>query len=112
MKDSLKRCKQGNNPNELPLSGGTIQLINKSLEELIDEVGKSDLKTNIGWTPDTGMIAQATRQQVQIEMTRRLIVELRNFNKSTTSLNYILITLTIVLVFLTVVQILLIFKHH
>jgi len=80
LKDFLKKCKQTKNPNELSLSGGAIQFMNKSLEELIDEACKSDLKTNIGWTPDTGMIAQATRQQVQIEMTRRLIVELRNFN--------------------------------
>lgn len=82
LKDLLKRCKQTNYQSKLPVSGGAVQLINKSLEELIDDAGKSDIKTNIGWTPNTGMIAQATRQQVRIEMILRLIVELRNFNKT------------------------------
>ncbi len=82
LKDLLKRSKQTNYQSKLPVSGGAVQLINKSLEELIDDAGKSDIKTNIGSTPDTGMIAQTTRQQVQIEMILRLIVELRNFNKT------------------------------
>jgi hypothetical protein len=105
MKDLLKRCKQGNNPNELPLSDDTRKLMSKPIEVLIDDL----VRISPTLVRDPSVLESA---KTIAEVTRRLIIELRNFNKSTARLNYILITLTIVLVFLAVVQILLMFKHH
>lgn len=55
-----------------------------------------------GGSNETYTMKQTSMRQV--EMTRRLIVELRNFNRTTTRFSY-------VLVFLTVVQILLALNH-
>jgi hypothetical protein len=101
----FKSCDESENPNKYKLHEATKQLVNKPLIVLINDVGKFSSRTNTEteWTPHGGETAKAVREQVQLEFTRRLIVEIRNFNKSTNRLSLGLIGPTFVLVILTFV---------
>ena len=64
----LKRCNQTNNPNELPLSGGTKELMRKSDTEILDEM----VREGGGGSYETYTMKQTSIKQV--ETTLRLIV--------------------------------------
>lgn len=88
----------------------TTDLANKSFEELIKQ-----LEDNIPRNLDTGEHSKAERQQnlidatyraaiLHMETTRRLIIELKNFNNTTTLFSWALIALAIGQIIVAVIK--------